>query len=89
MSEFVIETNKFLIQGYIWHSAFSLILPLSKSRTKGAAEMLRVENNVMWNDVIGMRLFDLYEPLKLDGAVNYVECHTMIEQQQQLKKLVA
>lgn len=37
--------------------------------------MLEVENNVVWNDVTGMRLFDLYEPLKLDGAVNYIECH--------------
>lgn len=33
----------------------------------------------VWNDVTGMRLFVWYEPLKLDGAVNYIECaiHTL------------
>lgn len=42
---------------------------------KGERRMKRERENgknVVWNDVTGMRLFDLYEPLKLDGAVNYI-----------------
>lgn len=30
-----------------------------------------------------MRLFDLYEPLKLDGAVNYIECQAHAQAQAQ------
>lgn len=45
-----------------------------RERERAKEEWRERENgkNVVWNDVTGMRLFDLYEPLKLDGAVNYI-----------------